>query len=283
MRNPDRKTPYALNIGLREAVGEYVAFLGAHNVYDTDYISTCLQELNRTGATGCSGRVVVEAANRSLQARLIKWMMKSSFGAPGFRTQNAGYSDSVAFPVFRKAPLLELGGYDERLHRNQDNDMNERLHAAGHAMYVTDKTKVVYIERGTIKEAVRYAFRSGLWNTYALKINARSMKLRHFVPAVFTLLVGVGVILKLLKVFVARLWLRKVCRILELVIPLHLAVGACFAAGQIRESRSAAMVLLVPLFLVHHLAYGTGSILGFLYGRKGDEGSRTYRTNRLPQ
>jgi len=66
LHNPDRKTPFAFNVGLRAARGEYVCILGAHSVYPPDYISVCLQELQRHGAVGCSGRVMTSPANDRL-------------------------------------------------------------------------------------------------------------------------------------------------------------------------------------------------------------------------
>src|SRR5690349_13759043 len=43
--NERQKTPYAFNLGLKEARGEYVCIFGAHTSYSKDYISVCLDEL----------------------------------------------------------------------------------------------------------------------------------------------------------------------------------------------------------------------------------------------
>src|ERR1700760_2690327 len=48
--NKHRKTPYAFNLGLDKARGEYVCILGAHTRYARNYIAACLDELKRSGA-----------------------------------------------------------------------------------------------------------------------------------------------------------------------------------------------------------------------------------------
>jgi len=69
--NERRKTPFAFNMGLTYARGEYACIFGAHTAYDPDYIYTCLQELKARDAVGCGGRVITTAANASLQAKLV--------------------------------------------------------------------------------------------------------------------------------------------------------------------------------------------------------------------
>src|SRR5688500_9108322 len=124
--NPHQLTPHALNIGLHEAHGDYVCICGSHTVYDDDYVAVTYEELLEHDAVGCSGRVRVEPANDSLTARLVAWATSSPFASSGksFRTAPEGFADTIAYPLFRKEAVLELRGYNERLARNQDNDMN---------------------------------------------------------------------------------------------------------------------------------------------------------------
>ena len=55
-----------------------------------------------------------------------------------------GYVSSIPYPVFKKKPIVELGGYNEKLYRNQDNDLNERLIKEGYKLYLTEKTSCKY-------------------------------------------------------------------------------------------------------------------------------------------
>src|SRR5205814_10574492 len=180
-------TPFAFNLGLSEARGEYVCILGAHTVYDKDYISVCLSELLAQGAVGCGGRVITQPASDPLEARLARWVLSHPFGSSrkSFRTQPEGFADSVNYPVMLKKALVEVGRYDEELARNQDNDMNQKLRARGHKLYCTWKTHCIYHPKDRLLDLFQYAYRNGFWNVLSFKRNLFSLGIHHLVPFFF--------------------------------------------------------------------------------------------------
>lgn len=185
--NEKRRTPYAFNIGLRESRGKYVCIFGSHTVYEKDYISECLRELIALGAVGCGGRVITRPSNKTLQARLVAWAMSHPFGSSrkSFRTQPEGFADTINYPVMLKEALIEVGGYDEQLSRNQDNDLNQKLRANGYKLFCTWRTQCLYHPKGTLKALLSYAVGNGFWNVISLRKNSASMGARHFIPFVF--------------------------------------------------------------------------------------------------
>lgn len=134
--NEKRKAPFAFNLGLLEARGEYVCIFGGHAVYSKDYISVCLSELVSSGAVACAGRVLTQASSSNLEARLIAQAIAHPFGSSqkSFRTQPEGFTDALSYIVIRKKPLMDIGGYSEVLFRNQDNDVYQKLRAQGHRL-----------------------------------------------------------------------------------------------------------------------------------------------------
>ena len=78
--NDMKKTPFAFNIGLKKSKGDYVAILGAHTVYKSNYIKVCIEELEKTGSVGCSGRVFTMSKNKDDKSILVLWLLKSKFG-----------------------------------------------------------------------------------------------------------------------------------------------------------------------------------------------------------
>ena len=81
--------------------------------------------------------------------------------------------------------MLEVGGYDETLLRNQDNDLNQKLRARGHELFLTDEVQCRYYARSTIMELWRWGFGTGRWNAISLKRNPISLRPRHLVPLIF--------------------------------------------------------------------------------------------------
>lgn len=267
--NERRKTPYAFNLGLREASGEYVAILGAHTYYQPDYLLVCLSELRKHEAVGCSGRILSEPANNSLPARIASWVSGHRFGTSGnsFRTTPEGYADSIGYPIFRKQPLLDLGGYDETLHRNQDNDMNERLRRAGHKLYCTWQTHSIYHTQPTLKALMKYALKNGYWNIVSLRRNAASMGLRHYIPLLFVLSLVIGSGLGIIGNFLLPAGYRWLGW-----LPLLLSLGAYLSCAFLAsldlavKQKSLTPLLLPPAFLAFHVSYGLGSIQALLRG-----------------
>ncbi len=266
--NPERKTPFAFNAGLREAKGEYVAILGAHTKYANDYLQVCYDELLAHNAVGCTGRVITKAAFDHFEAKLSEWVMLSSFGVStsSFRSMKEGYVHSANFPVMNKQALLDLGGYDTKLERNQDNDMNQRLLNAGHKLYCTWKTKCLYRPPANLNGLFKYAYKGGFWNAKSFMVHARSMRLHHLIPFLFIVSIvtfaATGVFEYIfLKTMV--LW-----AILGFIISLHLLVGIAFSIRSLKYENDGRKIILPFIFFAFHFCYGWGTLKGFLKAKK---------------
>jgi hypothetical protein len=197
-----------------------------------------------------------------LQARLVVWTLGHAFGSSrkSFRTQPEGDDATINFPVVLKQALLEAGGYDEQLSRNQDNDMEQKLRAKGYKLYCTWKTECFYYPIGTVKGLLRYGFRNGFWAIISLKKNSKSMGTRHFIPFLFLS----GLLGSLLLAGAAGLSPAPY-RLMGLlpcvaILGLHLAVGLLAALQVAVRERSPGALWLPLVFLGFHLAYGFGTL-----------------------
>lgn len=266
--NPQRKTPFAFNAGLKAASGEYIAILGAHTKYADNYLQVCYDELQATGAVGCTGRVITKAAYNFFEAKLAEWVMLSSFGVStaSFRAMKEGYVYSVNFPVFKKQPLLDLGGYDTKLERNQDNDMNQRLLDSGYKLYCTWKTKCYYRPPANLKNLFKYGYRSGFGNAKSVAVHARSMRLHHFIPFFFSTGIIVFVIVGLIEMLLLKT--AYLVSLLGVIVTLHLLIGMLYAARSLKYENDGRKVVLPFIFFAFHFSYGWGTIKGFFKGKR---------------
>jgi hypothetical protein len=200
-------------------------------------------------------------ANNSWQARLVALAFSHPFGSSSnsVRTQRAGFVDTIPYPLFRREVLLEVGGYDEALFRNQDNDMNQRLRARGHKLYLTDKTTAKLFGRPTIWSLMKYAYKSGFWNLITLRRNRAAMSLRHFVPFAFVIALLVGVVLACGSIVVSQYrWLLRLP--LLAALSAHLGVGSFFALLEVVRKRDPLSLLLPGAWCALHTAYGCGTL-----------------------
>lgn len=259
--NERRKAPFAFNLGLKAARGKYVCIFGSHTVYKRDYISVCLKELIAHGAVGCGGRVITRPANNTLPARLVSWVLGHPFGSSrkSFRTQSEGFVDTVNYPVILKKALIQVGGYDEELCRNQDNDTNQKLRANGYKLLCTWKTQCLYHPKGTIRDLLSYASRNGFWNVISLKKNSASMGARHFIPFLFLMGLVCSLVLVIVGLSLSSPYQNIFAVPFVTLLGLHLFVGLISALQIAVRERSLGALWLPPVFLGFHVAYGLGT------------------------
>ena len=252
--NPAQVTPAALNIGIQQARGQVVIIVGGHCRIASDYVRRCVETLDQTGADCVGGPMVTLGENHI--ARIIALAQSSLFGVGGvaFRTgrQEPGYTDTVAFGAYRREVFDRLGGFDEDLVRNQDDEFNFRLTQAGGKIWLDPSINSVYYSRASLPGLWRQYFCYGLYKVLVIKKRKAVPSWRHLVPATFVLSLIAALFLALLTT--QPLWL------LSVVGPYIVANG--LAAVHVGRFNWGALSLLPLTFLILHLAYG----LGFLKG-----------------
>lgn len=270
--NPVRSTPAAFNTGIRNARGEYICILGAHARYPPEYISVCVSEMRRWGAVACSGKILTVPANSSSQAQVCAWAMAHPFCSSGssVRTQKAGFADTIPFPVIRRSAVLEVGGYDETLLRNQDNDLNQKLRARGHELFLTDEVQCRYYARSTIMELWRWGFGTGRWNAISLKRNPISLRPRHLVPLIFasSILSLVAIALVGAAAGSSSTAVAGAFKLACLAVGGHLVLGSIAGAQVAVREKSVRGLYLPVVILGLHLAYGWGTLVGLFTSRE---------------
>jgi glycosyltransferase involved in cell wall biosynthesis len=253
LKNPNKTVPYAMNIGIGEAKGEYIIRLDAHADYAIDYISKCVYYLDTTDADNVGG--IAETKSKGFVGNTIAAMLSSKFGVGNsqFRTNGkSGYVDTVPFGAFRKEVFEKWGGYDERLTRNQDNEMNYRIRKNGGKIYLSSDIHLSYYCRDSIKGISNMAMKNGMWNIITMKLCPGSMGVRHFIPLTFVLSIILLPILSI--VFKPFLYLFKIEIILYFLLDIY------FSLKLKKDWKS--FGLLMILFPIFHVTYGIGSMKG---------------------
>ena len=253
LHNPRKIVPCAMNIGIAASCGRYIVRLDAHADYAMDYISKCIYYLEHTDAENVGG--VAETKANGFMGKAIAKMLSSKFGVGNsqFRTNGqSGYVDTVPFGAFKREVFSQYGGYDERLVRNQDNEMNFRIRKNGGKIYLSDDIHLSYYCRDTIRGISKMATKNGMWNIITMKLCPGSMGVRHFIPFAFVVSVIVLGILGMLHPFFGLL--------LRMEVLLYLLLDMLFSAKQ-ADGIKEFMILLI-LFPIFHVSYGAGSMVG---------------------
>ncbi len=130
--NPAKTLVPGANAAFREATGDFMVRCDAHVVLPPSYIRQALETLERTGAANVGGRQL--AVGATLFERAVAMAMTTPLGVGDSRHRlggKEGASDTAFLGVFSRATLEETGGYDSRLIRNEDYELNYRLRQRG--------------------------------------------------------------------------------------------------------------------------------------------------------
>jgi len=256
LENPAKIVPAAMNLGLREARGEVIIRLDSHAEYAPDYLASCLEVLDRTGADVVGGYMATLPAQDTPTGRAIAAATSSRFGVGGSAFRTGGTEregDTVPFGCFRRDVFTRFGIYDERLVRNQDIELCRRIRRGGGRIVLSPQIRLTYFNRSTFGGLRQQAFHNGLWNAYTTYLVGLILSVRHFVPLIFVLS------LLALALLSAVWWPFGVLLGLDLLAYLAAAAAAALAVGM-RRHVSAARLFLA--FFQLHLVYGFGWLWG---------------------
>ena len=281
--NPQRITPVAMNLGIDAALSEVIVILGAHAEVALDFIRRNLDVLKAHPESGCVGGVV-EQVHGDERSRRIGLAMSSPFGVGDarFRTGGlAGHVDTVAFGAYRKSVFGEVGGLDEALVRNQDDELNYRLTESGWRIWFDPRIRSVYHARSSYSKLFRQYRQYGYWKVFVNRKHRTVTTWRQLAPAAFlfvlvALSVGTLVDLGLPQ---ADRWTNLAAPALATVLGTWMlgAVGSVILSGVRRRDALGVM----RSFLILHVAYGWGywqGVLDFLILRRSPSAESKWLT-----
>lgn len=255
--NPKRVAPVGLNIGVREAQGEFIARLDAHSWVENDYLSKCLTYLKRSGEENVGGPVIHIGEN--LLGKAVALASQSRFGLGGAkfrRSQQEEHVDTVFPGFFQRSTIEHLGFFDEDLLRNQDIAFNFKIRKNGGNILLTPAIKVYYYTRPTVVSLLRQNFLTGYWNVKTALKYPGSLSQRHFVPLLF-----VG---SLLLSFLLALLMPARYPLLVVILAAYFISALSFAFSHALEEGTIYFFLLLAVFPLIHFSYGLGSLWGII-------------------
>ncbi|MCB9169462.1 MAG: glycosyltransferase family 2 protein [Flavobacteriales bacterium] len=254
--NPQCTTPHALNLGLRPDGYEIGIILGAHAEVDPGFFREDLAMLGSHPEAGCVGGVI-ENVFRDATSRRIGAAMAHPFGVGNahFRTgEREGEVDTVAFGAYRRDVFEQIGYFDERLARNQDDELNYRVVRAGWKILLSPRVRSRYHVRASYRRLYRQYAQYGYWKVYVNRLHHRITTVRQVVPALWVLFLVTSAGVALLHPLGARALLLGIA-----VYGIAALVSAWRAAP-----RSGDLAGVVLAFVTLHMAYGIGYLRGVL-------------------
>jgi hypothetical protein len=264
--NPAGWVSHGLNACIRAARGDLIVRLDCHSRYPADYLRRCAEVSEQTGAWNVGGRLV--PTGTTTVERAVACAMDSPFGGIGWTRAGGGErveTDTVTFGAFRPEVFERVGLFDEALVRNQDDEFNLRLRAAGGRIVLDPAITVGYRPRGSFAGVWRQYFEYGLWKVPVMLKHRRIATVRGVVPLVFVL--GSGVLAA------GAIRSRTARRLLAAEWGLYVFLGVVFAARGVRARGEpwTLMPAVVAAFPTFHVGFGSGEAAGLaraVWGRR---------------
>ncbi|NOT46206.1 MAG: glycosyltransferase family 2 protein [Acidobacteria bacterium] len=257
VENPKLIAPTGLNRALQKASGDIVIRVDGHCEVDSRFVENCVVLLQSGAADGVGGPI--ETVGDSRRANAIALAMSSTFGVGGsaFRTidDREIYTDTVAFPGYTREILVRAGAFNEELVRNQDDEYNYRIRKLGGRILLSPSIRSRYYSRSSFKSLLRQYFEYGYWKVRILQLHPGQMSFRQFVPFIFVVTL---ILLSLLATFsVTGRWG------LLLLAGSYLLTNFA-AALYTARSKVSTVPLLSLSYLILHISYGFGSLVGLI-------------------
>ncbi len=265
--NPKRVIPSGLNRAIETARGEYVIRLDAHSVPHPEYVARSVAGLERRLGDNVGGVWKIVPSGDTWMAKAIAAAAAHPLGVGDAKYRYAdtpGEVDTVPFGAFRRETLMELGGYDEGLHTNEDYELNTRIRQSGGKLWLDPNIQVQYYARSNLGQLVRQYFRYGYWKVHMLRRFPGSLRWRQALPPAFVLLLGV--------LLVASVWLPVARWMLLGVLVVYILVLILGGLDISLQGQKPYMVFMVPLVIAAmHLSWGSAflwSVLEQLFSGK---------------
>lgn len=262
--NPYRVVPHAMNMGIEAAKGDVIVRLDAHSSYPPDYVRRCVQGLVETGAWNYGGVFVNRVPSDGVMARTIAALTNHPFGVGNAHFRHARQRrevDTVPFGCFPREVFKKVGLFDERLVRNQDNELNARIWRAGGRIVLDPSIQIFYQNQGTLRGLLRQAGWTGSWNAITHYLCPHAFRWRHALPGAFALGVMAVAGLSAGLLFAGQNGLALLA-----LVPLVPYCAAALWAGLALGSKHGLRVgVLSPLVgFLYHFVYGWGYLWGWV-------------------
>ena len=256
VENAGRTAACGLNLALHASQGSIVLRMDVHTEYAPDYVAQCLRALAETGASNVGGPALTRGQGYWQEAIAIAF--RSPFFSGGARFHDPGYQgpvDTVPYGCWRRETLEALGGFDETLARNQDDELNFRITQAGGVVWQSPGIRSWYRPRHSLFALAGQYFEYGYWKPAVIAKHGRAAQWRHRIPATAAAAV---IALSAAMPFSPAAGV--------LLLALALLYGAASALASLGSARNGGSLRLLPalplVFLTVHVTYAAGFLAG---------------------
>lgn len=258
--NKDGTVPFALNMGIGKATGEYIIRLDAHASIPKNYFSELIKSNEKYDADNIGTCCITDVINHNPKTNAIIKVLSNKFGV-GNSFFRIGITeprkvDTVPFGCYKKAIFEKAGLFNTHLSRNQDIELNKRIVRSGGKIILIPDVSSTYYARETFSAISKNNYATGKWNVLTVYVTKKlsSLSLRHFIPLLFLLSLIVPIIGMFCFTALGMISLTSLFLYLILVLKESIKLN----------DSTTNLFYLIASFIVIHFSYALGSLSGLV-------------------
>lgn len=249
------------NLAASAARGDLLYFLDDDSLVNPENLRLCAEIMKDENVAVVGGPSVTPAGDSPLQ-QLFGSALSSPLGSGAVRNRYRVFGAVrettekeliLCNLAIRRSVFIELGGFDERLYPNEENELLDRITSSGFKLVHNPAMYVHRSQRRSLKAFVRQMFAYGRGRAQQTLISG-SFSLVSFVPLFFMLYL-------ILALFSGGNLL------LLSPLLLYAALVALFASAAICRTGRLYMLALLLIYPLMHCVNGCGLLYGLLGGK----------------
>lgn len=192
VENPSGSIPAGLNAALAASHGEVVVRCDSRCDLPSFYIARCVEQLTNEDIGMVGGAPLVTDDG------VVGGAYGIAFNSPLLGPSRHRYSrvsgptESAYLGAWRRDVLVGVGGWDPRLLRNQDNELADRIRAAGLEVRFDHSLVVGYVAGRPLTGILRHHYGFGRWRMVQRSLQQTALTDRHRIAIGAGLAVGLG-------------------------------------------------------------------------------------------
>lgn len=251
--NPITTTPTNLNIGIKQAKGDFIIRMDGHVEIDNNFFLENIRTMEEKKVAISGGPIIHEGSNNFAKGTAIAMSDSMGIGNANHRKIFNGYVEGVAFPCIKREVFEKIGFFDEDLIRCQDEEFNYRVKKAGYRIYQSSKIKSKVYVRNSTKKLFKQYYQYGFWKWLVFKKIKAVISVRQLVPSLFVIYL---LLLPLVYFYISKFILIPIFTYFLLITFFILKNSYRF---NIKIGFNSGLAIIIM-----HLAYGIGFLINVL-------------------
>lgn len=255
--NPERVQAAGWNVAIANAKSDVIIRIDAHSHIPPDFVSKnmALQEKGEYVTGGVRPCLIDDPTPWKETLLEAENSMFGSSVSKARKNTESSYVKTMFHAAYRREVFEKAGGFNPKLLRTEDNEMHYRIRKAGYRLYCDPDIVSYQYARADLKKMIKQKYGNGYWVGLTLGVCPGCISLFHLVP--FAFLLGIF--------FTTALLLFGYWHLAVLMWCAYLLFTLTGTVSTVINKRANRWTFLMPvLFLLMHVSYGAGTLVGLL-------------------